>query len=219
MVVGFFLQVGLNVAAFAVLWLLRLYLPFSNLARGMIFFLGAVLLIMIQVLAYFWRRVVMRLQGRWRSIVSKLFVVFAALSLAAPFLQKSLPGSVVTELSLACYLSNVWLLFLCYGFSLVRRFVGNNKWSQHSESVWILLGLLLFAGAATHEARLEYEVNHVQVNLGVPHPFTITMLSDLHLGPVLVPLLFFMYLVVLFFHALFCFLHRERTFAIVFQRL
>lgn len=178
--------VVLNAIAFLCLWLIGRFLPVPLLLRGMIFFLGAVFLVMTQMLAFFWRRVVNRLQGRWRSIVGKLFVVFALLSLAAPMLQKFLPGSVFTELSLACYLSNVWLLFLCIGFSLARRIIGSGKWTPHTESVWIILGMLLFAGAATHEARSEYEVNHVTVRLGLPKPLSIAMLSDLHLGPVLV---------------------------------
>jgi hypothetical protein len=181
-------QVALNLLAFLLLFILNRFLPVSLHLRGMIVFLGAVALVVVQILLFFWRRVVCRLHGKWRSVVGKLFLVHSALSLSAPFLMKLMPGTALTELSLACYISNVWVLFLCLGFSLLRRILGRSKWSPHTESVCIIVGTLLFSGAATYEARLEYQVQHVKVHLGLPAPLSITLLSDLHLGPVLVNL-------------------------------
>lgn len=51
-------RIGLNAGAFFLLWIVGKYLPVSLLTRGMIFFLGAVLLVMLQTLTFFWNRVV-----------------------------------------------------------------------------------------------------------------------------------------------------------------
>ncbi len=120
------------------------------------------------------------------AVAKRLYLVFCGATYTGPLLARVMPGSLLAEVGLACFICNIWLLFFCGVFSLARLLSSRvQSWSRQREAVVLVGLLLLFAGAATYEARLEYEVNHVSVRLGLPHPLTITLVSDLHLGPVL----------------------------------
>jgi hypothetical protein len=56
-----------------------------------------------------------------RHVVSKLFLLWTALSLTAPFLAKFFPGTVLVEVGMVCFVSNVWILFLCGVLNVVNK--------------------------------------------------------------------------------------------------
>jgi hypothetical protein len=140
--------------------------------------------IIVQLQLLFWARLSPRL--RRSPLAKRAFLLFCAASYGGPLLAKLAPGYIITEVALVCVVCNVWLFFLCGFFSLLRLLSSTVKgWSREREAAVILVLLLLLAGAATYEAQREFEVNHESVHLGLSSPLSITLLSDLHFGPVL----------------------------------
>lgn len=185
-------RAGVNVGLFCGMLLLNFAMEKAGSApalRNFFTFAAAVWLVMAQCLMYFRNRIVQGLAAwpRAHGVADKLFWIFFVLTVTAPILSKFAPGWAVTELAMACFMSNVWLLFLCGVFSAVRALFPRSlaPLSRAGESVLIVIALLLFVGAASYEARLEYEVHRVPISLGLPQPLTVTLISDLHLGPVL----------------------------------
>ncbi len=157
--------------------------------RNFLIFVGVAAALMVQVHVLFWFRVVApfrRSRPVVFSAVKRAFFCFCAATYLGPPLAKLTPGYLLTEAALACVICNVWMLFLCGCFSLARAVSARAKaWSREGEAAVIIALLLVFAGAAAYEARREYEVNHVSVHLGLSHPLSVTLVSDLHFGPVL----------------------------------
>ncbi len=181
------MRVALNMAMVVAMVLLNVLVP-ASITKGFIIFLSVVTTVLVQMQLWFWHRIVspLRLWPRAHSVVAKLFVAFCVASFAGPILAKAIPGVAVTELAMGAFLCNVWLFFLCLFFSVVRRVVPKNRqWSRPTESVIILCGVLLLAGAASYEARLEYQIHRVKVHLGLSNPLSVTLITDLHFGPVL----------------------------------
>ena len=168
-----------NLAVVAVAFIGWHALPLQS--RAMFVFAVIMSSMLAQALVFEYRSVIVHLP----RISRRLFLVWSALSLAAPFIAKLLPpGNVGIEIAFICFLSNVWILFLIGIFNLLS-FLPVRKLGKQSESLVIVLLVLLFIGAASYEARLEYEINQIDISLGLSKQLNITLISDTHLGPVL----------------------------------
>lgn len=122
------------------------------------------------------------------AALSRVHLLFALLSIAAPYLGKGLAALDENWLVVVSYATlpvNTWLFFVAWPLSwLVRRV---RHVSPRTELL-VVATLVVFASAAAHyEARYMHEVSEHHVPLrGLGRSGArIVMLSDLHLGPVL----------------------------------
>ena len=173
--------VALNLAVALATVAIGFFLPPTS--RRLLGFFVVVYGILLQTLWFLYRSIVVHLPG---SQGKRLFLLWTLFSSTAFFMAKLLPSQhVLIEVAFLCLLGNVWALFLVLFFRAIRAVAGKRMMSRRGEAVAIVLLMAMLMGAAHYEARLEYEINRVNVRLGLKRPLSITLISDTHLGPVL----------------------------------
>lgn len=171
-------RVVFNIVGFLLLYLIASAVPIQ--LRMITFFQGGMMMVLGQVQMSMVSVLISPLPSRARSLGLRLYVLFCILSCTAPLVAKLVPGVLLTEISLAFMVSNMWLVFLSI---LTIPFRSLLSPARRAVLIWILCAL--FCGASTYEARLEPSVRHIHHRMGLSRPLTITHVSDLHLGPVL----------------------------------